>query len=347
MKNTKEQELLFKRPPIIPDIGAEKRNYDAMPSSPLINFTNHILNAMDPWMGEVRSGKNSEIFVEMSETAEDRRLYQYKSGENTITIQMDKISEFSQGKGLRKFFVFYMIQCNKSGFPPVVRFSLQSMVDAGIYNSIQAARRGVKDSIPKLISMSYQGEVKKGSRLIREVSGVFVYKYVIENNIVSIYRDPDINISFLAQYFTIFPKFAFRLKSNAFSLVEYIFYLARQNINSIKKNGTFTIGIRAVHDRLNLKSERETTKHTQLIIKPILAAIKEIEDGDPLHSISIKPVYDATGGITEFLNGYLEIKLSAEFNNYFCSISASSEKILKQIEEREEKNRQQSELPGR
>ena len=37
------------------------------------------------------------------------------------------------------------------------------------------------------------------------------------------------NMEFIANYFTVFPRFAYALSNNAFSLVRYIFFIARQN----------------------------------------------------------------------------------------------------------------------
>jgi hypothetical protein len=149
----------------------------------------------------------------------------------------------------------------------------------------------------------------------------------------------------LCQYYTIYPHWIGKLNKNAYNLATYIFYLARQNLESLTKNNSFTISLKAVSDFLGLKPEY-TKHHKQLIIEPIREAIMEINETSEEQIKEIKTLEDVKkiargnqdikiyevhlteeevntknykqllididNNISLFLNGYLEIFLSPD-----------------------------------
>ena len=140
-------------------------------------------------------------------------------------------------------------------------------------------------------------------------------------------------MEFLASYFTVFPRFAYALSNNAFALVRYIFFLARQNTDKIKEKGSFTISMEAVRENLGLPSpdEVKNRKYRQFIIEPIEAAIEEIEEAlkkvpeAKEYGFTITPHGTETSNINKWLEGFLEIGLNGDFAETFIRIATKAE----------------------
>ena len=147
-------------------------------------------------------------------------------------------------------------------------------------------------------------------------------------------------MEFIANYFTIFPRFAYALSNNAFSLVRYIFFLARQNTQAIKDKGTFAISLEAVRENLGLPApdEVKNRKYRQYIIEPIETAIEEIEDKLQTvpeakeYGFTLTPYGTDTSNINEWLQGYLEIGLKGDFAETFIRLATKAEKDRAQWE---------------
>lgn len=160
------------------------------------------------------------------------------------------------------------------------------------------------------------------------------YHYRLENGFVKLSVNENFNMEFIANYFTIFPRLAYALSNNAFSLVRYIFFLARQNTQAIKAKGTFTISLEAVRENLGLPSvdDVKNRRYRQLIIEPIEKAIEEVEEAllkvpeAKEYGFTITPHGTDTSNINEWLQGYLEIGLNGDFAETFVRIATKAEK---------------------
>lgn len=310
------------------------------PSSPILHFTNQILNSFGRGK-DVRTNKNTDFTY--NPTSDDKWIFESKNKKNQLAVTIDKLdlpALKKNNKGLKKMFAFLMIKGNEQGFAPEVSFPLQDLVDCKMYTHINSARRGAKDNIDKIMAITIEGTTRRGKKIVKQEGGKIVYHYKIKNSEVIVFFNPQLNISFLAQYFTILPPFAFSLSNNAFTLLEYIFYLARQNTASIKEKGTFNIGLEAIRDYLQLPNEEDTQKHSQYIKDPIEAAITEIEEKVMEYryiGFTITPYYDDNAGIKEYLKGYLQIGFSPERAQPFIDLANKREEKLKQYERRQEK----------
>ena len=115
-----------------------------------------------------------------------------------------------------------------------------------------------------LTSLKIKGHIqqtkKKGSSI--DALEVLFTGARIERGQCTIYFNERISWSFIAQYFTILPRYYFRLPNRASDLLYYIFYLARQHTRDIEERGYFTIGFRAIQHRLQLPSEVGNTAST-------------------------------------------------------------------------------------
>lgn len=314
----------------------ENRDFETLPTSPMLHLTNQAINAFGAGR-PIKANRNTDIgYVEKTP-----EMWSITSENKTskLTLSIDNIGLLkTNNKGLKKCFAFVLVQCNDQHYASEIGFPLQAMVDNGMYSSISNARRGFKDNIEKIMAMTFKGTSKKGRTVIEEQGGKLIYHYEIKKNYVTLSFNEKINVSFMAQYFTLLPKFSFALSNNAFSLLEYIFFLARQNTRTIKERGSFNIGLRAVRDYLNLPHEDDTKDHTKLIRNPIETAIEQIEEANNNASFTITPVYNEDSrNIREWLDGYLQIGLREEFAETFIKIADDTEKRVEASKKRREK----------
>ena len=310
--------------------------FDTLPTSPILHLTNQAINAFGAGR-PINPNKNTK--VEYSANGENAWSITSKNKSNEITLSIDNIQLLkTNNKGLKKCFAFILIQCNNQNYNHEIGFPLQALVDNGMYSSIPNARRGLKDNIEKIMSMTFKGNSKKGRKTVSEQGGKLIYHYEIKNNYVTLSFNEKINIDFMAQYFTLLPKFSFALTNNAFSLLEYIFFRARQETKNIKENGKFNISLRSIRDYMNLPNEKETKDHTKLIKNPIENAITEIEEANNNNSFTITPVYDENSrNISVWLDGYLEIGIKNEFAKLFIGIAENTQKKIEENNKRKQK----------
>ena len=142
-------------------------------------------------------------------------------------------------------------------------------------------------------------------------------------------------------------------------LVDYIYYLARQNTSKIKNNHLFTIGLEAVIAHLGIPTpDKARANPGRLIMEPIEAAIEDIE-GKSKGEIMITPIYNNGdyANVHEFLKGYLQIKLEERAENYMIEIAKRQanrlkatakrreQAALKALEKKEQENAGQLKLP--
>lgn len=312
------------------------KNFETMPSSPSIHLVNQAINAFGAGR-PIKANCNTDIrYIEKSD---DTWSITSENKTSKLTLSIDNIKLLkTNNKGLKKCFAFVMVQCNNQHYAHEISFPLQALIDNGMYSSIRSARRGIADNIKKIMAMTFEGTSKKGKAIIKQDAAKLIYHMTIEKNYVTLYFNEKINVDFIAQYFTLIPTFAFALSNNAFSLVEYIFFLARQNTRSIKEKGYFNISLRAVRDYMNLPNEANTPNHSQLIRNPIEAAIEQIEEANNNSSFTITPIYkEDARNIKGWLDGYLQIGLNEEFAETFIKIATDTEKSVETSKKRKEK----------
>lgn len=314
----------------------ERREFESLPTSPMLHLTNQAINAFGAGR-PIKANRNTNIaYIEQNEDAW-KITSKNKTSELTLSIDNIKLLK-TNNKGLKKCFAFVLIQCNNQNYNTEIGFPLQALVDNGMYANTRTARKGITDNIKKLMAMTFEGTSHKGKNIIKQDAGKLIYHISIENNYVTLSFNEKINVTFMAQYFTLLPKFAFALSNNAFSLVEYIFFLARQNTKTIKEKGSFNISLRAIRDYLNLPLETETRDQTKLIRNKIEEAIEEVEEANNNDSFTITPIYnESCKNVKEWLDGYLSIGLKEKFAETFIKIADNTDKRIEQNKKRQEK----------
>lgn len=318
----------------------------SIPNGDPLNLLYKILNnsgRAEHLQNNHRKNRHENIQVlQDTKTNRMRFIRENKQNGSSIIIDMDQADKYLQksNRTFSKVLLFTLQKMTAQHFPLEVGFSLQELVDVGMYSHVENARKAVKDFFIQQKGTVISGIVKRGKKTVKEEGGILFYHYNINNNYVKLSVNENFNMEFIAGYFTVFPRFAFALGINAFSLVRYIVSLARQNTQKIAERGYFTISLDSVRENLGLPAPEEVKnrKYRQYIIEPIENAIEEIETASaklPEASecaFTITPHVSDTSKINEWLEGYLEIGMNGAFAETFTRIENKARQEREQFE---------------
>lgn len=315
----------------------------SVPNGEIVNWLFRVLSGIRG--GRIIGADPANRHEEITATRKGNKITftrKNKESGSTVTVTIDQADNYLKktNKTFKKVLLFTLQKMTAQNFPLEIGFSLQELVDLGIYYDTSTARRAVKDFFEQQKLTTLSGTVKKGKTAIKEEGGILFYHYKIDNNFVTLFANENLNMEFIATYFTIFPRFAYALSNNAFSLVRYIFFLARQNTQAIKEKETFKISLEAVRESLGLPSVDEVKhrKYRDKIIEPIEGAIEEIEEAlsrvpeAKEYGFTITPCGSDSNNIREWLQGYLEIGLKGDFAETFVKIATKAEEDRAQWE---------------
>jgi hypothetical protein len=266
-----------------------------------------------------------------------------------VTIELADIDKLTgSNKPAKKLFVLSLIKANEQAIfdgqltKDYISFPLQELIDIGFYKTPQSARTGFKAGMDALTSLKIKGHIqqtkKRGSTI--DALEVLFTGANIKGGQCTVYFNPRISWSFIAQYFTILPRYYFKLPNRASDLLYYIFFLARQHTKDIEERGYFTIGFRAIQHRLQLPSEVGLNNPQRDIKQPIEDAIEalETEHSKLYHNteFSLLPVYDEAASVKDFLdNGYLKVTLTGAFAETYIEISKDTAKQIEAAQKRQ------------
>ena len=336
--------------PVAPLKPVEQRDFYNVPDSTASNLILETLGA-GAAIADLPARKRQVNHATTLEVYEDgqRRQVQLMTQKASVTIELADIDKLTgSNKPAKKLFVLALIKANEQAIHEgqltknYVSFPLQELIDTGFYSTPQSARKGFNAGMDTLTSLKIKGHIqqtkKKGSSI--DALEVLFTGARIERGQCTIFFNERISWSFIAQYFTILPRYYFRLPNRASDLLYYIFYLARQHTKDIEERGYFTISFRAIQHRLQLPSEVGNNNPDRTIKQPIEEAIEQIEDG---HSglygnedFSLLPVYDEYAPIASFLdNGYLRVELKGSFAETFIAISKDTAKQIEAAQKRQ------------
>lgn len=310
---------------------------ETIPTSPLLHEVARLLNGAG-LSRDVRHGKDTKA----QEWTDQQGIYniatETKAATTFITVDNMESIMSRYDKNLRKIFSFLLQKANKNQMSEAT-FYLSELVELGMYANESSARRGLNNVMNKLTSIKISGELKKGNKIVK--SGLYVMFTTLEINksFCTVKINPDLNLQVIAPYFSLLPAWSYSLSGKAFSIIENIFYLARNNVSKIKNQGYFTIKLETINDYLQQPSPKYTDKHSQYIINPLLEAITEIEDKQTDTDYKFTPIYNPDyKNAHDFLkNGYLKVELTAEAKEYFIKRYNDQEKEYKKVAKRKEK----------
>jgi hypothetical protein len=281
----------------------------------------------------------------------NKRLISLKNGTGTaeVTIELSDIEKVTgSNKPAKKLFVLSLIKANEQAIhngqltKDYISFPLQELVEIGFYKSLNSARAGFTKGADILTSLKIKGKVQKSKKKGAKIDALEVLftGARIERGQCYIFFNPRISWGFLTQYFTILPRYYFRLPNRASDLLYYIFFLARQHTKDIEERGYFTISFRAIQHKLQLPNEKGINNPQRDIKDAIEDAIEqlEIEHSKTYGNMefSLLPVYDEEAPIGEYLdNGYLKVELKGTFASNFIAISKYTEMQIADYQKRQ------------
>lgn len=333
---------------------AEQAFY-SMPTSPASNLAMVVFTHGKEQLGELPErmelARNKNTYtLTASDTA--RQITQQQSNGDLITLELSDIDKLKgTNKTISKLFAFSLVKLNEQAEQGgqltrnTIEFSLQELVDRGFYSDIRGSRVGVKKAFEVLTNMKVSGTIAKGKKKnIEQAELAVLFTYCrIKKNVVTVDLNSRINWEMLTQFYTILPKWAFSLPVKPWDLLYYVFYLARQNLGKISKQGYFTISFQAIHSRLVLP-EAEYTKNPQRDIKDVIErAITEIEERAHTPELQFIPRYNEKDNIKEYLsNGYLEVHFSGAYAAAFLDLYKRNTKRLEQAEKKKEQRKEKA-----
>lgn len=285
--------------------------------------------------------------LEVLEDGKKRRVIS-TTPKATITLDIADIEKITgNNKPAKKLLVLALIKANEQAIfdgelgRDYVSFPLQELVDIGFYKSVRTARAGFIAAMDALTDIKLSGDIQRTKKKKVSVVGLHPFrKGVIENSQCYIQLESDFNWSFIAQYFTILPRYYFKLSNRASDLLYYIFFLARQHTKDIEERGYFTVSFRAILHRLQLPNEATSPNPQRDIKQPIEDAIEQLETEHSLYyhntEFSLLPVCDDKARIGDYLdNGYLQVGLKGSFAQLFIGISRETAKQIETSQKRQ------------
>lgn len=340
--------------------------WGGMASAEWLLILNRIFNAGKSKAGNPGKGKISRIMQptpgnrhEICQTREKGNdiITTWDNGKGSkISFEIADADRLINGRYFIRNLFFTLQKMNDQAFPDIVTISLEEMVKLKMYTRTDGALRGMRTFFRNQKKITLNGEIKKkGKGKIYAGTdgtekgidgGLFTHLlYDKGSGYVRLVVDPCFNTKFMAPYFTLFPRDAYRMSEKALSLTYYIFYLARQHTKEIKKTGSFKVKMDTVRNFLGFPDVDEVNdrKYKKYIIDPIDRIIDEIESviGQTPEAkdrgFTITPYVQYTGNIRDYLNGWLEIGLSGENAEMFIEIAEKSEKEQRKRERAIEK----------
>jgi predicted DNA-binding protein len=308
----------------------EDKPYHALPSG---QVTNNIKRVLEYTKTSKETRGNKDLKVTTTTNLMGKTEINFKTKNTDIIISLENYEKIAtkQDKNTIKIFNFILVKSNEQNHNTDINFHLKELVENGMYKNIDTARKGFINSFEKIKQIEIEGTVRQGEREIRNKKGYLFYNRDINNSFVTVKRNDTMDIKFIAQYITLIPKWAYQLKEKAYSIVDYLFYRARQETGNIKKQGYFNISLESINNHLGQPTPKETGRHSEYIINPILEAIEEIEDlqlKENTTDFKITPIYKE-GTAYDFLQGYLKIELMDISKTYYIDQAVKKEKEVK------------------
>ena len=301
----------------------------------------------------IKKSTNGKSDLEIEGTDSVRILKLTRAG-GSDEFEIDNIELLhggKQGSSVRKMFIYLLSQTaaqalnNGEIVKPTIIISYNDLISIKMYKNAKTAGRGIERAFDVLSKIRIKGyTVRRGKKQKREQveAGVLFYhmKKTGKGSVI-ISLNENINWGYIAQPYTMLPNEYYALPSNAADLLQYIFYLARQKHEDIRKNkGEFKISYRSIQRFLMLPDVETATNPTAQIKNPIDEAIGNIMENVDPELIELIPDTVEYINITEYLEKHcLKVRLKGEYLKYFTDYFSRIEKQIAAENKRMEKNK--------
>ena len=299
----------------------------------------------------IKKSTNGKSVLEIDSNDGGRTLRLTRNG-GADEFEIDNIELLQggkQGSSVRKMFIYLLSQTaaqalnNGEMVKPKIIISYDDLISKKMYKNARTAGRGIErafDVLSKIRIMGYTSRRGKNQTREQVEAGVLFYHMAkTGKGSVIISLNENINWGYIAQAYTMLPDVYYALPSNAADLLQYIFYLARQRHEEIKKNkGEFKISYRSIQRFLMLPDEETAANPTSQIKNPIEDAIGKILDNVSPELIELDPDKTEYVNITEYLDKHrLSIRIKGEYLKYFTDYFSRIEKQIAAEAKRREK----------
>ena len=343
--------------PLAPHKPIESTGFYNMPDSPASDLLFEVLGAgagvagLPDRKALINHGATVTVLEGKGDKNRNKRKITVQTAKAELSVELADIEKLAgSNKTAKKLLALALIKANEQAIHDgvmtrdYVSFPLQELIDIGFYSTPQSARKGFNAGMDTLTSIKVAGKTKKTSKkeIVQEGLRVPFTGADIDRGQCYIYLNDRINWAFLVQYFTLLPRYYFKLSNRGSDLLYYIFYLARQRTREIAERGYFTISFRALQQRLQLPSETGNNNPDRTIKQPIEEAIEELETEHSLMydntDFQLLPVYDEAASISTFLDkGYLKVTLLGDFAKSFIDMSQETARQIEQAQKRQER----------
>ncbi len=340
-------------------------DYVNMPSTPAIkdmcNLVNYGLN--------LRDNDKLELLKEREYIINSNKDVQFltsnkKPGLIRVEIKSDKSEgiydvDMAYLKGekspVQQIFSFVLseiwkIQHDGEVITHSIEFPLGKLIETGIYENEDTARRGFKEAMRALTKISVEGWIKisQRKRAIWGTGSMFSWAEV-RNNTCRVLLNSEIakgDWNFFFAFYLSLPYYAFNLNNNAFTIMLTICFTGRQQSKQIRDKGYIEIKILTFQTRLMLPDRKDTIHARRDIQEPIEKGIEDIEALDGGRDFDFlfvdtdgKPI-EADATLEYFLTGKLRIYFKGELKNKYAipAENKTRKKLVQKLASKKHKN---------
>lgn len=304
-----------------------KETYFRLASSPLTKLIYEAFTA-GPHFDRLADGKaevNHKVFFDVQEE-DGKTVFEYQNSRGTLFFSLPTNCLKEGGKTrsyAKKLFVILLIEWNRQQEADVVTIPLHRFYKKyAAYSKNNHTHRGLKKAIPLLAFISVWGNQKISKYKGRKAEHIQLAEKTPLFDRLSLSNGElkfSVNPSFKAkkklifEFFPSLPTFFFNLSSNAADMLFHIFYIARQNLDTLERRKPFAVSFKAVHVALCLPKVQETHHHKQLIIQPLIDAVEEINRQATGTGLSLAINGKPSKTTAEILNAYkIEASITGE-----------------------------------
>lgn len=229
-----------------------------------------------------------------------------------------------------------------------INLSLEGFIDANLCNSKPDARRKYNGSkkVLKGVEIAFiLPPKKKGEKALEYEGPVFARYSNIVNSEMEIKLNPEFPWEIVMEYYKSYMYLPIKrmnlLTTNSYVLAYFIFYLARQNGKSIKRDGGFRISNRAIQSRLGLPDEgkiKNPKRDIREVIENCCQEITQVFKHDNAFLFTIKQCNTDTVSIKKYLdNGYLWVTVGGELKQLIMQQNTKQTNIIEKQNKRKER----------
>ena len=320
-----------------------------LPTSPTLTLMYDLLGSCNLDVLSYRKKKynrNIQLKIVASDKNGNKRRVSYSKGTTEVSIEIDDFRKIiNRNPQAKKILTRILIRMNEQAIHngalvrDLVSFPLAELVGEGQYKNLTTARRGFYNVGDILTGLKVSGKIERGKeKTMSQGCHAVLFKLIeVNNSTCLVYLNERLNWGLITPYYTGLPSYYFELPDRASELLEYIFYIARQNTKKISEDGFFTISYRALQYRLNLPNEEQNRNPKRDIKDAIETAIIQINEKHAQYALPsstpakdpasdpdflLVPLREYDAPIKKYLDeGKLKIVLKGDYASKFIALN--------------------------